>query len=154
MAVLACFINDSQYSGRSMPLRRKVMVFVYRTEPKLEVLLLKRVKADKGDWHPVTGNVEPHEQIPNAAAREVDEETGLAVSLEPLGVTSTYEIKEGRRPGRYHETAFAAKVLKAEPVKLSEEHTGSEWLSPADAGARLSWPEQKRALDALVKRHA
>ncbi|MFA5862654.1 MAG: NUDIX domain-containing protein [Candidatus Thermoplasmatota archaeon] len=137
-----------------MPLRRKVMVFPYRTEPRLEVLLLKRVKADKGDWHPVTGNVEAHEQIPNAALREIDEETGLSVSIEPLGVTFTYEVKEGRRSGRYHETAFAAKVLKAEAVTLSEEHTASEWLSPEEAGKRLSWPEQKRALDALVKRYA
>jgi 8-oxo-dGTP pyrophosphatase MutT (NUDIX family) len=136
-----------------MPLHRKVMVFVYRTEPAFEVLLLKRAKADKGEWHPVTGNVEAHEPIPAAAVREVEEETGLATAPEPLGVTFTYETKEGRRPGRYHETAFAAKAPKGEEIELSEEHTSFEWLAPSDAAGRLSWPEQKRALDALVKRH-
>lgn len=131
-------------------LRRKVQVFLYRRSPALEVLLLKRVKADKGDWHPVTGNVEPHEQIRAAAVRETREELSLDVEPEPLGVTFTYE-HDGRR---FHETAYAAAAEKGAEVELSEEHTEHAWLSPDEAMGRLAWPEQKRALAALVARYA
>lgn len=137
-----------------MPLRRKVQVFVYRQAPMLQVLLLKRAKTDKGEWHPVTGNVEPHEQIRAAAMRECWEEVTCEVEPEPLGVTFTYEVKEGRNKGRFHETAFAARVPADEVVELSEEHTGFEWVSPDEAMKRLSWSEQKKALEALVARYA
>jgi 8-oxo-dGTP diphosphatase len=132
-------------------LRRKVQVFLYRRTPSgIEVLLLKRAKTDKGDWHPVTGNVEPHEKILTAAIREVEEETGLSMAIAPLGVTFTYEQKTGPRKGRYHETAYAARVEAGKDVELSDEHTSSEWVSPDTARERLSWPDQLRALDALV----
>jgi 8-oxo-dGTP pyrophosphatase MutT (NUDIX family) len=134
-----------------MALRRKVMVFLYRKTPGLEVLLLKRVKKEKGEWHPVTGNVEPHEPIPMAAVRETSEETGLDTARpEPLGVMFTYE--SGR--DRYHETAFAISVTPEAKVELSEEHTESAWLAPQAALERLHWPDQKRALEALVKRYS
>lgn len=137
-----------------MPLRRKVQVFVYRRNPGLEVLLLKRVKADKGEWHPITGNVEAHEQVRAAAQREAWEEVTCEVEPEPLGVTFTYEVKEGRNKGRFHETAFSAVVPADEVIELSEEHTAFEWVSPEEAMKRLAWPEQKKALEALVARHA
>lgn len=133
-------------------MRRKVMVFVYRTEPSLEVLLLKRRKKDKGEWHPVTGNVEAHEPIPAAAVREVEEETGFAVVPEPLGVTFTFD--DPKRKSRYHETAFAAKAPAKPDLKLSDEHEAHEWLGPQPALAKLHWPEQRKALEALVKRYA
>ncbi len=137
-----------------MPLRRKVQVFLYRKTPDgLRILLLKRAKTEKGLWHPVTGNVEAHEGLLNAAVREVDEETGFDVSPEPLGVTFTYELKDGPRKGRYHETAYAARVEPGVTEALSDEHTGAEWVSAAEAETRLSWPEQKRALAALVSRY-
>jgi 8-oxo-dGTP diphosphatase len=137
-----------------MPLRRKVQVFLYRKTPDgLRVLMLKRAKADKGLWHPVTGNVETHEGLLNAAVREVDEETGFGVAPEPLGVTFTYEVASGARKGRYHETAYAARVEPGATETLSDEHTGAEWVDPKEAESRLQWPEQKRALAALVARY-
>lgn len=135
-----------------MPLRRKVMVWIYRQSPSFQVLLLKRAKTDKGEWHPVTGNVEPHEQVRAAAVREAWEEVSLEVEPEPLGVTFTYDDP---KRGRMHETAFAAALPPDdEKVELSEEHTAFEWVSPDEAGKRLSWPEQRKALDALVARYA
>lgn len=136
-----------------MALRRKVQVFLYRHEPALQVLLLKRVKVDKGEWHPVTGNVEPHEQIRAAAMREVLEETALDVEPEPLGHTFTYDVPSGKRKGRYHETTFAARVAEDETVELSEEHTAFEWVAPEAARERLSFAEQKKALDLVVERY-
>lgn len=134
-------------------LRRKVQVFVYRQNPGLEVLLLQRARPSREgaaeDWAPVTGNVDAHEQIRAAAVRECMEEISCDVAPEPLGLTFTYE-KKGKR---FHETIFAASVAKDEVVDLSEEHTAHEWLAPDKAAAKLHWPEQKKALDALVKRY-
>lgn len=136
-----------------MMLRRKVQVFVYRKSPGLEVLILRRARPSREggaeDWAPVTGNVEAHEQIRSAAVRECAEEIGCEVAPEPLGLTFTYE----KRGKRFHETIFAASVAKDEVVELSEEHTAHAWLAPGEAAARLHWPEQKKALDALVKRY-
>lgn len=133
-------------------LRRKVQVFVYRHAPRLEVLLLKRARPSREgeeDWAPVTGNVEPHEQLRAAAMRECAEEIACDVEPEPLGVTFTYE-KKGKR---FHETVYAARVPPDEAVELSEEHTAHAWVEPAEAETRLHWPEQKRALAALAKRY-
>lgn len=134
-------------------LRRKVQVFVYRRNPGLEVLVLKRARPSKADlaedWQPVTGNVERHEQIRAAAIRECAEEISCDVDPEPLGLTFTYE-KNGQR---FHETIFAGGVPRDEVVELSDEHTAHEWLSPDKAAQKLHWPEQKKALDALVKRY-
>ena len=43
--------------------------------------------------------------------------------------------------------AFVAFVpLGAEPT-VSDEHDAAEWLAPAAARARLSWPRSRRALE-------
>lgn len=135
-------------------LRKKVQVFVYRQNPSLEVLLLKRARSSNEDvaedWAPVTGNVDAHERIPSAAVRECAEEIACDVTPEPLGLTFTYE-KKGKR---FHETIFAARVPPDEAIELSEEHTAHEWLAPDKAAAKLHWPEQKKALDVLVKRYS
>jgi len=134
-------------------LRRKVQVFVYRRRPALELLLLKRARPSREgvdeDWAPVTGNVEAHEPIRAAAIRECAEEIACEVEPEPLGLTFTYE-KKGKR---FHETIFAAAVPPDEEVEISDEHAAFEWLAPDKAGARLHWPEQKKALDAVVERY-
>ncbi|HEX2022722.1 MAG TPA: NUDIX domain-containing protein [Candidatus Thermoplasmatota archaeon] len=133
-------------------MRRKVMVWIYRKSPRFEVLLLKRTKTDKGEWHPITGNVEPHEQVRAAAQRETMEEVALDVLPEPLGVTFTYADP---KRGRMHETAFAAAVpADDDAIELSDEHSAHEWVTPAEAEKRLSWPEQKKALAALAARFA
>ena len=133
-----------------MPLRRKVQVWVYRKSPAFEVLMLKRAKTDKGEWHPITGNVDAHEQVRAAAVREAWEEVTIEVEPEPLGLTFTYD---GKKKGeRFHETVFAASTTDFE-VELSEEHVEHQWLSPKEALERLSWPEQKKALETLVERY-
>lgn len=133
-----------------MPLRRKVQVFVYRTAPDFEVLLLRRAEKNKGQWQPVTGNVDPHEQVRASAIRETVEETGFAIEPQPLGITFTFE-KEGQR---YHETVFAASAPEDEEVEISDEHDQFEWLSASEAESRLQFDDQKRALKALADRHA
>jgi 8-oxo-dGTP pyrophosphatase MutT (NUDIX family) len=133
-------------------LKKKVQVLVYRHAPELQVLLLKRARPSRegaeDDWHPVTGNVDPHEQLRTAAIRECWEEISCEVDPQPLGMTFTYE-KKGKR---FHETIYAASVPADEEIELSEEHTAHAWLAVDEAMARLHFPEQRKALDALASR--
>lgn len=143
-----------------MVLRRKVQVLVYRHNPFLEVLLLKRARpsredaGEEGDWQPVTGNVDAHEQIRAAAIREAWEEATVEIEPQPLGLTFTYEKKGGPRKGRFHETVFVASVPADETVELSEEHTEHAWVPVEEALKRLHWPEQRKAVEELAKRYA
>lgn len=55
-------------------------------------LLIQR--RDNGHWEPPGGIVEPGETIPEALAREVHEETGLAIAL-PATLTGVYKNMTG-----------------------------------------------------------
>lgn len=133
-----------------MALSRKVQVWIYRQSPAFEVLLLKRANTEKGEWHPITGNVNRHEQVRAAAVREAWEEVTIDIEPEPLGMTFTYDGK--RKGDRFHETVFAASTTDMD-VELSDEHTEHEWLAPDAAMERLTWDDQKKALESVVARY-
>ena len=137
-----------------------VSVLVVIHTPALEVLLIRR--ADHADfWQSVTGSVDVEDaDLRHTAAREVQEETGLAVQPTDLvdwGITNVYEIYPAWRhryaPGvtRNTEQLFSLCVPQAVPVRLSSrEHTDSQWLdwraaadlcfSPSNAEAILLLP--------------
>src|ERR687897_1885228 len=60
--------------------RSEIAVFVTRRDGG-EVLLLRRVRSGGGYWHVVAGALEPGESAREAAARELEEETGLVAAL-------------------------------------------------------------------------
>ena len=59
-----------------------VECWVFRVSPSagVEILLIRRAthRIFPGLWQCVTGGIEPGERVPEAALREVREETGLA----------------------------------------------------------------------------
>src|SRR6185503_19154811 len=96
----------------------QVVVFSEREEKRL-YLLLKRVSSHGGFWQSVTGSLEDGETHPQAAVREVREETGFTVQeheLIDLGLTNVFEIAEQWRPKyapgvtRNEEVCFALSV--------------------------------------------
>jgi dATP pyrophosphohydrolase len=137
-----------------------VSVLVVIHTPGLEVLLIRR--ADHAEfWQSVTGSVDPEDvDLRRTAAREVQEETGLAVlpaDLVDWGMTNVYEIYPAWRhryaPGvtRNTEHLFSLCVPQAVTVRLSpREHTAWQWLawraaadlcfSPSNAEAILQLP--------------
>lgn len=117
----------------------EALVFVRRRE---ELLVLLRAPADGGYWHLVSGAVEPGETDAEAAARELQEETGLErAALERLG-----DFAYG--PGVTSSCFVADAPAGWEPV-LNDEHTEYRWCSRDEAEALLHWPEPRALLGAV-----
>jgi 8-oxo-dGTP pyrophosphatase MutT (NUDIX family) len=129
-----------------------VDVYVLRGEgASLECLVLRRGKGGRcpGSWETVHGHIEAAERPAGAAARELEEETGLT----PIGLYNLSRV-ELFYQHRTDEVAlvpvFAAFVAGDATVRLGEEHDGFEWLSLPDARHRFAWPRERRALDDIV----
>ena len=118
----------------------------------LRCLVLRRAAGGRcpGSWETVHGHIEEGERPWEAAARELEEETGLeAARLYNLSrVEAFYQHRED-------EVAlvpvFVAFVAPDTAVRLGPEHDAHEWLVPEDAGARFAWPRERRALEDAVQ---
>lgn len=117
----------------------------------LECLALRRAPGGRcpGAWESVHGHIEPAEQPAGAAARELEEETGLTpVRLYNLSRVELFY--QHRMDEVALVPAFAAFVAPDAEVRLGAEHDDFEWLSPAAARPRFAWPRERRALDDIV----
>lgn len=109
------------------------------------VLLLRRAHGTRspGSWEVVHGRIERGETPPDAARREVREETGLvpdrlySVTANPFYLHQSGTVQLA--------VAFAAFVT-ASSVRLGPEHDGHEWLTVAGAARRCTWPREVEAL--------
>jgi dATP pyrophosphohydrolase len=129
--------------------------------PELEVLLLER--ADRpGYWQSVTGSQDAGETLPQTAAREVGEETGLDAALYTLtdwNLRNVYEIyplwRHRYAPGVTHNTehVFGLQVPGRVPVSVApREHLGAVWLPWREAAAKVfSW-SNRQAIEMLPER--
>lgn len=132
-----------------------VLVVVHTAQK--DVLLMERALR-AGYWQSVTGSLDAmDEPLERAAAREVQEETGIAASsgrLERWNVVYTFEIYRQWRhrfaPGVTHnvEHVFALEIDARLPVTLAkEEHTAFEWLPWRAAAAKcFSWSNRDAIL--------
>jgi dATP pyrophosphohydrolase len=119
--------------------------------PSLECLVLRRGANGRcpGSWETVHGHIEPGETPPEAARRELAEETGLA----PERLYNLSRV-EAFYQHRLDEVAlvpvFAAFVAPDATVVTGAEHDRFEWLGPTEARRRFAWPREARALDDVV----
>jgi lipoyl(octanoyl) transferase len=121
------------------------------------VLLLRRTEARGGFWQPVTGRIEAGEGPAEAARRELEEETGAAVAVEPLGYEHAFGLEpeiSARLGGALvaRETAFAARLPAGFAPRLGEEHAEWAWFAPEDAVGRLAFAGLQKAVRLAVAR--
>jgi predicted RNase H-like nuclease/ADP-ribose pyrophosphatase YjhB (NUDIX family) len=108
-----------------------------------QVLLVER--ADNGRWTPVTGIVDPGEEPALAAAREVEEETGVRVRVDRLASTGAHAEIEHANGDRaaYLDLTFACTWLEGEARVADDESTDVRWW-PLDHLPPMSEPMRRR----------
>src|ERR1700704_3275718 len=129
-----------------MKFKLPVSVLVVIHTAELEVLLLERALRP-GYWQSVTGSLDwPEEPLAAAAAREVEEETGIvpaAGRLQRWNAVNTFEIyalwRHRFAPGVLYNTehVFGLRLPARLPVRLAaDEYGGCHWLPWGEAAAR------------------
>lgn len=144
--------------------KQPVSVLVLVHTQDLRVLLLERADFP-GHWQSVTGSCEPGEPLPETAARELAEETGIDAGryggVVDWRLSNVYEIfpqwRHRYAPGVTANTehVFALCVPAPVPVTLApREHLAHAWLPWQDAAQRcFSWSNRDAILE-LPRRHA
>jgi len=122
-----------------------------RRAKSIEVLLISRPR--HGDVSLPKGKVDPGESLPQAAVREVAEETGFSVSLGPPLGTTEYVLPATGRDKVV--TYWAAKVTKAELERgrftPSAEVDTLEWVPLTKARRRLSYERDGEVLQRFAE---
>jgi len=119
-----------------------------RRRGALQVAMVHRPRY--GDWAWAKGKLEPGEQWPVAAVREVHEETGFHVHLGRPLPTSVYTVQDGTGQPTTKECRYWAAEVVGGDGALVNEIDEVAWLEVPAALARLSYErdaDQLRALD-------
>jgi lipoyl(octanoyl) transferase len=117
---------------------QEVLIVVRRGD---EYLVVHRSPQNEAYWHLIAGGVENGETFADAAARELQEETGLTKAVEPLGASFAYES--------VHVECFVVEAPEAWEPSLDWEHDGYRWLPRDEAADLLYWPEPADLLRSL-----
>ena len=121
----------------------------HQTSDGIKFLIMKRAKTKMYEhlWQGVAGKIEVGETAPEAAIRELKEETGF----EPVRmfvadhVSKFYETHEDR----INLVPVFGIEVDREDVKISEEHCDFKWADFETAKNTLVWKGQKEGITAV-----
>ncbi|HEY0187385.1 MAG TPA: NUDIX hydrolase [Cellulomonas sp.] len=147
-------------TGQVVPVVEAAGALVWRVrQGRLQVVLVHRPRYH--DWSWPKGKLEPGEHAITAAAREVEEETGLTTVLGQPLPTLHYALADGRpKRVRYWAAQPAGRpdgaALHARPPAehaSKDEIDRTRWFDIEEAYRRLTRPDDRGPLDALVHAH-
>jgi len=118
-----------------------------RREGALEIALVHRPRYD--DWAWAKGKLEPDEEWPAAAVREVFEETGYRVRLGRSLPTAAYALPDQNGQPTTKECRYWAAEVVSGDGSLVNEIDEVAWLDAGATAARLSYPRDHDQLRAL-----
>jgi 8-oxo-dGTP diphosphatase len=121
-------------------------IVVRRDGDATEFLLVHR---PRGDWTFPKGKAERGETDEETALREVEEETGLTCSLGALAGETEYHDAAGRpKVARYW---FMEPQSVGHTFTPNHEIDGVQWCTRDNADALLSYEQDRRLLEAVVR---
>ncbi|HWH25210.1 MAG TPA: NUDIX hydrolase [Pseudolysinimonas sp.] len=106
-----------------------------------EVEILVVFRTQHRDWSLPKGKLDPGETLPETAVREIEEETGLRISLGvPLGVVD-YVLPNGREKFvSYWAAEVSSHAISKSTFVTNDEIESLHWMTPDAARARFSYP--------------
>lgn len=126
----------TEYAGSGVQPQKYALSTVVYAERGDEILLLKRGEGSAlaGEWFLPGGMVERDEDPDEGARRELFEESGLEIDgdLEMIGCYRMFIYGHDVLQLSYRGT------VSEHTVALSHEHTGAQWVKPADMRALLT----------------
>lgn len=132
----------------STPLIRAAGGVVWRpTEGGAEVAIIHRPRYD--DWSLPKGKLDSGEHVLGAACREVIEETGLQPLVGPRLPSTSYLVTDARGTQPKIVDYWAMRAVGGEFAR-NDEVDGLTWLSPAQAGARVTHQHDAEVLAAFA----
>jgi 8-oxo-dGTP diphosphatase len=118
-------------------------------ENELKVALIHRGRYD--DWSWPKGKVDAGETLPEAAVREIREETGLKIRLGvPLGVQRYKLANNNQKIVHYWAAEVSDEALEKSTFKPSEEVSAVHWFTAAEAKEKLSYSHDQEQLEQLL----
>lgn len=121
-------------------------VNVVVTDSEKRILLLRRTPERGGFWQTVTGRIEAGESPLEAARREVKEETGCELEVEPLGYVHQFALGDSVPPRLVEESAFLARWPTHARLSRSLEHAADAWVSLSESEKTLPFKGLRRAV--------
>jgi lipoyl(octanoyl) transferase len=121
-------VFESEHRTAGVTMRTVSVALLRGHGPEAQVLVVRRIPERGGFWQTITGRVEPGETPEQAAARELQEETGVSVPVRTLDYRHTFALGEILPPMLVEETAFAAWLPEGHSVRIGPEHDAFEWL--------------------------
>jgi 8-oxo-dGTP pyrophosphatase MutT (NUDIX family)/phosphohistidine phosphatase SixA len=120
-----------------------------RRHDQLQVAMVHRPRYD--DWSWAKGKLDPGEEWPVAAAREVFEETGFHVRLGRPLPTSLYTVPDASGEAEGKEVRYWAAEVVGGAGTLVHEIDEIAWLDVDTAADRLSYSRDGEQLRALIQ---